>query len=494
MYYQFVDDETRTILKSLMESSYNYGDFVHQLVDRVCREDSTDTLVHLAAIHTRHLDEFPPIKKLSAKYHDSLLARPYILEVDSYYSENPEGYEEAKEAIERVLSTNPENWIVFRMYALAAAIGGLVSPRGPYEQNAISILDVLIRNNENLSCFRHELLMHQSSQYNQIDYTKCIQISETAHEVALQYDDLVFAAYILKNLTSFLGETDTKRAETLSDKVMALCTQLGHRALQSEMYNIQGKFRIIRGEFDAAIENRLESIRLSEKIGAPTVSIIPHNLAWSYNEIGDGEAALEWANMSLSTVRSQPSDFPSAHFERARALIRLGRLEEARVDLDTGHKLALNVGKELLIQSSYLITGLLEMAQERHLDALQSFERALEICRRIGKQNRINSCLLRLTECELSMFQINEDNKSIEYAGKWMERLEKKVDEKDIPGIRGLLLLLKAELRLKQSRRDEAEELMRDVRILSNQPGLKFLDDKVATLGALADHMDPQQS
>ena len=71
-----------------------------------------------------------------------------------------------------------------------------------------------------------------------------------------------------------------------------------------------------------------------------------------------------------------------------------------------------------------------------------------------------------------------------------MKRLEEEVTEKDLPGIRGLFFLLKAELRLIQSRRDEAEDLLREVRTLSEQPGLDFLDEKVATLRAIAGQVE----
>ncbi|MFX1367204.1 MAG: tetratricopeptide repeat protein [Promethearchaeota archaeon] len=487
-YYRFLDGETREILDSIMASAYNYSNFTHLLVDRVCSEDSSDTLVLLAAIHTDHLVDFNLVKKLSEKYQEHLFARPFILRQSSYYMERPTGFEEAKDAIEHVFSTNPEDWIAFRMAALAYRIGGILSPGESYELDALSKMETLVQSNESLSCFRHEFLSYQAYQYRSIDMTKYLQIAELALDGALQEDDIVHAVYVAKDIA--LNNTDTKMMLAGLDKSMALCSKHGLSTLLSYMYNVRGIIHDTRGEFDAAINCYLEAIELLEKTRSPTMAGLPGFLAWSYSEMGNGEEALEWASMNLLTAKSQPHTLPSAYLLRARALIRLGRLDEARVDLDNGQEMALKVANELLIQGVHLTTGLLEMAQDRPLDAMQSFERSLEICERIGEQNTINSILLKLTECELSILQVNDDTESAEHSGKWMERLEKVVIQKELPGIRGLLLLLKAELRLKQSRRNEAKSLIREVRDLSGQPGLKFLNDRAATLETLSGHLD----
>ena len=54
-YYPFLDEETQEVLDSLMASSYNYSDFVHQLVEKVSEDDSNDALIFLAAVHTDNL-------------------------------------------------------------------------------------------------------------------------------------------------------------------------------------------------------------------------------------------------------------------------------------------------------------------------------------------------------------------------------------------------------------------------------------------------------
>ncbi len=490
MYYRFVDKDTQTTLESIMDSAYNYSDFVHQLVDKVCTEDSSEHLILLAALLAHNLNEHPIMKQLSAKHGENLFAKPYILRVESYYLENPKGYEDAKIAIDKVLQTDPEDWISCRMYILEAVIGDMVSPVDPYTHNALAQLEALLDKNEDLSCFRHDLMINQYLQYIDVDFSKALSLSEQTYEVAMECDDQVNAAYILKDRALALGARDTIKAIILSEEVIDLSKKLGLRWLQAEMSNVVGMHRAARGEYDTAIDLRLDSIRLREKIGSQTLSILPHNISLSYNEIGDGEAALEWANMALATARAQPKGLPYAHLDRARALITLGRLDEARDDLDNGHELALKSADELIIQTSYLTTGLLEMAEGRNLDAMQSFERSLEICERIGKPNRINSSLLRLTECELEMFDESGLGESAEFSGKWMERLEKEMGDKDAPGIRGLFLLQKAELRFKQGRRDEALEILKNVRSLAGQQGLHFLDQKVMSLQTLAELVD----
>lgn len=486
-YYQFVDGETRATLDSIMKSAYNYGDFVHLLVDRVCNEESSDTLIFLAVFHSYILVDSRTLEKLGKKYRNHSLVLPFMLWRDTYFFQDTKGCDEAKESIESVLSSKPDDWVKVLMYDLAQVVGGLISPGCPYQLDSIDKMEELISSNESLSCFRPYLLNSQARLYSFTDSIRLREFSELLYEAALECDDMVHALIALTRLVAANTYQYTPKALRLVEKASMLADQLGCVYSQGVIRNQEGILHATRGEYDLSIEKRLESLRLSDKTGDLSMGVGPRNIAYIYNELGNGEAALEWTNAGLSTSKKQPRDLPYVYFDRAKALTLLGRLDEARDDLDAGTQMALKVSNELLLEQSYIATGMLELAEGRPEDAMQSFERSLEIACRVGRQNRINSCLLRLTECELSMFEITEENKSAEYTGKWMEKLEKEVTEKDLPGIRGLFLLLQAELRLMQERRGEAEDLMREIRNLSQQPGLGFLDEKVASLEALVE-------
>jgi tetratricopeptide (TPR) repeat protein len=194
--------------------------------------------------------------------------------------------------------------------------------------------------------------------------------------------------------------------------------------------------------------------------------------------------------MALDTFRSRPWAAPLPYFDVARSLIQLGQLDEAKTYLDKGKEILLKTGDEFFLLVEYYVDGLLEMAEGRPQDAMQSFERSLEICDRIERQRRINQALRSLVECEVALFERTPGNESDECSGVWMERLEEEIEEKDIPGIEGRLLLLKAKLRIKQGRKEEAETLLNDVRRLAENPHVRYLADRVTDIRMQARILD----
>jgi tetratricopeptide (TPR) repeat protein len=498
-YFPFVDDETRSIVESIMSSAYNYHDFVFRLVERVCTEESLSELVHLAVIHKGNLGEDKLHYRLREKYYHTPIVRPYLLLTDATLNETPSLRNDAKSEIEAVLASNPDEWVAYMMHSLAWGIGGITDPGGPYQTQVLDKMKQLIRNNKDLSCFEEGILTRevsmqttggQTASPNQMDYRQAAKVIEQAYELAIDIDDLVRACGLLATVSYYVRNFDTTRALNLLSKAEDMANQLGLPGVIRHSKNLRGTVHLSRGEFNASLDCFQAFISIAEKAGAPTITMLPHNLAWAYNEMGKGEEALEWAMMALDTAKAQPKDLPHAYFDAAHALVNIGRLREAREYLEEAQRRGLKIANEIYLQSGHLISGLLDMAEGRHLDAMQSFEKSFEICERLGRQNRLNSSLLRLTECELVLFESNEETKTAESSGHWMERLEREVAEKEIPGIRGRLLLLKAELCLRQGRRDDAEALLREVRTLAENPHMSYLGEMISNLRAQADQLE----
>ena len=486
MYFPFVDDETRLIMESIMDAAYNYHDFVCRLVERVCTEKSSDDLVHLAAIHNAYLSNFKIHKQLNGMHANTTIARPYLLIYNAFYDEDPSLFDVAKEDIEQILSSSPDEFIAYQMYDCAGHIGRLTAPRDSYEIQALEKMENLVKANEAFSCFKSNVLEHKAWQYERNDPKEAIRFYELAYEVAMEHDDQVNAATQLSAMAFSVKNFDTAKALRLISKSETLSRSQGHSYSIADMQNLKGIVHSSRGEFSASVESYQECIRLHERMGSPTMSVLPFNLASTYNEMGLGEEALEWAMMAIDTLKSHPSHLPLAYFAVARALVNLGRLKEAREYLDEAQEMGLKIADEIFLQKGYIISGQLEMAEGRHLDALHSFERAFEICERTGRQSRLNSSLLRLTECELALFENNKDTQFDETSGPWMDRLERETNEKDIPGIQGRMLLLKAELRLKQGRKDDAALLLSKVIELAENPEMSYLRERAESLRSLA--------
>lgn len=486
MYFPFVDDETRLIMESIMDAAYNYHDFVCQLVERVCTEKSSDALVHLAAIHNAYLSNFRIHKQLSETHVNTTIARPYLLTYDAFYEEDPSLFDAAKDAIEQIISSSPDEFVAYQMYDCAGHIGRLTAPRDSYEIQAFEKMERLVEDNEAFSCFKSNVLEHKAWQYERSDPKEAIRFYELAYEVAMEHDDQVNAASHLSAMAFSVRNFDTTKALKLISKSEALSRSQGHSYSIADMQNLKGIVHNSRGEFSASVECYQECIRLHERMGAPTMSVMPHNIAWTYNEMGMGEEALEWAMMAIDTLKAHPSHQPLAYFEVARALVNLGRLKEAREYLEEAQERGLKIADEVFLQNGYIISGQLEMREGRHLDALYSFEKSFEICERTGRQNRLNSSLVKLTECELALFENNKDTQVDETSGPWMDRLERETNERNIPGIQGRMLLLKAELRLKQGRKDDAALLLSEVIELAENPEMRYLREKANSLRSLA--------
>ncbi|MHA2141797.1 MAG: hypothetical protein ACXADC_07030 [Candidatus Thorarchaeota archaeon] len=490
MYYHFVDIESKNILESILEASYNYHDFTSRLVEWVCSQESSDELVLLAAIHMSNLGDFRIFERLREIHYRTPIAHPYFLYGDARYDEDPSGFERAKSAIEAVLSAGLDDWVALQFYRLFSYVGGALGRFDPHKMKAIEKMKDFIENNDSLDCFKPSYLTAEASLSVRKDYLEAARTLDQARKHALKFDDQVFVAQALNMTAACLRNHDRTRALQLVSQAEQLADKLG---LSSAVYSsimTRRQIHSARGEYSAVIDLNQDLIQLREKGGVPTLSEVPHSIAVTLNEIGESEDALEWGRMALDTIRSGPWAAPLPYFDVARSLIQLGQLDEARTYMDKAKEILLKTGDEFFLLVEYYVDGLLEMAEGHLQDAMQSFERSLEVCERIERQRRINQALCSLVECEVALFERTSENESDDCSGAWMERLEEEIEEKDIPGIEGRLLLLKAKLRMKQGRKEEAETLLNDVRRLAENPHVRYLAEWVAELRAQARAME----
>jgi tetratricopeptide (TPR) repeat protein len=482
LFFSFVSDETKDILESIMDSADTYKDFTRRLVERVVTEDLSEDLIHLAVIFTPFRDfHLFGDRKL---YPDRV--QPYFLMYEAEFNDDPTLYTEALSAIDSILETDPEEWISFLMYVLIQVISVAAGKKLTHGVQALDEMEQLIAGNESLNCFNALLLRLEAEQHVRVDYRKASRILQQAYEKALEIDDLVLAVQTLVSRAIMLRNFDRIEALESAQKAEALALQLGLSEIEADSLYIKAGIHSARGEFNAAIDCIFARMKLHEREGSASMRDGPHSMAYLYNEMGKSEEALEWSKVALESYRSGMWAVPYPFFDIARSLISIGRLDEGKKFLEEGMKTALKLGDELLLQVSYFNEGLLEMAERRFEDAMLSLAKSLEICDRVERQQRLNSTLIALTECEIMQFVPQDERHSDEHSGQWMKRLEEEVEEKDIPGIEGRLLLLKAKLRIKQGRRKEAEALLNRVRKLGENPHVRYLAECAAELRARA--------
>jgi hypothetical protein len=86
--------------------------------------------------------------------------------------------------------------------------------------------------------------------------------------------------------------------------------------------------------------------------------------------------------------------------------------------------------------------------------------------------------MIKLAETEVMAFVPTPQNIQDESSGIWLTRLEEYGKKMDLPGAVGITMFLKGEIRFKQGRFIEAQELEEAVKEMSKLPGLAYLKDK----------------
>ncbi|MHA2067456.1 MAG: hypothetical protein ACXABY_24075 [Candidatus Thorarchaeota archaeon] len=488
MYFPFVDEETREVLESTMNEAYNYAAFADALCEKVMSSETSEVLVYLATKHAFNLDEFGLVLHMSERYSHLQLPRVYFLVVKEYLGRAEKS--EVIAAANSVLETSPEDWIALDMHhniwrssytAFSFTAESLV-----VQEDTLRGMDFLLEQNAALDCLASQVLWDYGyvCQTRDRNMEAAIDYYQRAFEKGLHHDEQVMMANAIIQIALTVMMFDTGRALDAVQRASEIWKHLG--AANIGYFHGMGLVYATRGEFSAAIEHSLESIRLSEGKGIDLKgTMVVNSLVTYLNMIGKGEDALEWVKICLD--HKNPGFQAWAHIRMAWSLINIGRLDEATEWLQKGHQLVLKHGAEMPLLDTYLVTGLLERAHGEIEHAMASFEQAFGHAERINRQSRKNPCLLYLTQSELDLFKVDDENRDADISGPWMARLDEEVREKDIPGIRGLALLLKAELRFKQGRLEEADELMTEVRRLGEQSSMSFLKDKVTELRRHAD-------
>ncbi|MFX1485152.1 MAG: tetratricopeptide repeat protein, partial [Promethearchaeota archaeon] len=280
---------------------------------------------------------------------------------------------------------------------------------------------------------------------------------------------------------SLMKHSDVNRAIELLHSAREMSERLGFRhnigLIQQHLAHTLG----LRGETNAAIDHHIEYQNVLASLGLPAFGMNTV-IAFYYNQIGDGEKALELVTSVPETIASMRPFSTSNHIQAAYALINLGRLEDAKDALATAHDLAIKSGVSSNLMYYRTVEGILDKAERRYDAAIDCFKDVLKFI----EDNPIplwqNICLLNLTEIEIDRLSDESLSKESDSSGVWMKRLFEHVEKNDLPGVAARALLLKAKLHYKQGRLDEAREMLREVKKKAESPSMRYLNDLAITM------------
>ncbi|MFW9810606.1 MAG: hypothetical protein ACFFE6_14605, partial [Candidatus Thorarchaeota archaeon] len=472
---KFLDQEASEVLTSIMNDAENYCDFVVQLGNCVYQIEAPIELAHIASVHAWELRDTAVIDDISSKYGGHPFVKPWTYPIRSRGDRLSHSHK-IQDAVDHAITLKPADWIhaellLVKAYALLHTPDGIVAL-----QAAKDIIDV----NKDLDCYKPQVhhiegRIHHEEGNNQLG----IPICKVGLELALAQDNKCQAIWLLRWLGMLSMHDDLKQASAYLDHGYSLAKELGAPFHLEHVLTEMGWISTILGEYDLALAFYDEARKMSISQDELTDR---HSLILSRicSDICDGIQALDWAQWTLDWHLSHGSAGDSyAHLAMARALILLNRFDEAREYLDTGGKLAFQGGQEREVCIYYLVSGLYETATGSPADAIATIKNALEICERTETAIYRNRCLLGLAQAELAVFQLEGGDDTGESPGSWMNYLEEKALEHNLPGLLMQHRMLLADFRLLQNRIPEARKILIDALDLYDSPGVRTLQRQI---------------
>jgi tetratricopeptide (TPR) repeat protein len=483
MCFAHIDEETRTILQSIMAEAENFGDFTERLCNRVCEEPSSPLPEYFAFYFAFWLDWYTLVDKLESAGKVSDLAWHLLLLSRARRGEAV-SWDDSRRSVKRALIAAPNDWIASHLYLVWRLIAEDFYPETDIDIQPIEAIASSVEKNKEMACFKSYLLFFKARKYDREGRVKeSVGLYRQVLATAREFDDQTMVADTMLTIAGNIKQTDVKQAIDLFISSRELCQKLGYKLGVGSVQLNLGFIMQFRGELSAAIEYLLDYKAIREQLGLP---MIWHNsyIASVYNQFGKGEEAYQYAKTAVdfSQTSSIIRPFPRMHAELAWALVNLGRYDEAYAELATAYGIASKSGDSGQMMWVRLVDGILDKA-EKHFDSANLiFKEILKDLESSPIPVFQNICLLNLTEIEIELLTDEWLKKNSDVSGPWMTRLVEHAEKNDLPGIAARALLLKAELRRRQGRLDEVRMTLKEVQKTANAPSMKYLNDLAVSM------------
>jgi tetratricopeptide (TPR) repeat protein len=476
-YYPFLDEATRKTLDSLMMEASDFNDFLIRLGNYACSREVPLPLAYMAAVWAWHGEAQDIQERIAERYGHHLVIAPWTFS-SLHPTEGRDHQARMSEALDKAIVSEPEEWILFLLLLRKNAMFG-ATPEGIW---AFDAARNLLNNNPELECFRPEIL-HGEARIMDLEGDKlgAIETSLEVLEMAREEDNPYLAASLLLDLGSKVSQSDFHRAMKFVDEAYSIAETLGLprlvRSTLLRMSHISHKL----GEYDLALKCLFDSTSIET---SPRLSgyHTPIDVSDIYADLGDGEEALNWILAYEEAEGTGPAGL-SGHgcpeFAMARALLLLGRTDEALTHIDRLKEIAIKSGWEPWLAGHYYIAGLYEIATGEISNGMHMIESALEISRRRDMQAYVNMCLLALVEAEIMAYEADDIDMDPMDSGPWMKMLEEEASDKRLTGILMQHALLKAEFRLKLDQTKAAREILEEALDISDLSSVKTLRGRI---------------
>ncbi|MFX1578846.1 MAG: hypothetical protein ACFFBJ_04305 [Promethearchaeota archaeon] len=468
VYFPFLDKETKNVLETIMEETPNYAEFVKELTQRVLTTEATDLVVYFAVHHAAQLLDLITIEKIGQKYPDVSIIQPNV-RFASHFQGKTDDFSIVIQAAETVLKTNPESWLALEMRFMKYEAETFNYPSVIQDSANVDAIYKLIKSESNFD-FYNTVLYNNLARIADIDgnsdeYARCNQI---AIDTARKNDDQVRLAYCLIEKAEINAE-DRILARELLQEALRITDDLSATEAYALVLQQISHLEMIRGEFTIAIEHCLEVVKIQESLGMET-GLIALRLSTLYNIVGQSESGLEWATMAEYQFKNRPFYKPRAVMRQIWSLVVLDRLAEAELLLNSVHDEILKSGREKNLAWLNFVIGLIHYANNDFVSATSNIEEALKIFENIEGTMMTQNIFLRF----LAMIEVTQSDKATEVLP-YLTLLEERATSDDLPGILGQVLLLRADLAMKQSDDASLREAIKQLTLITQEPKTAFL-------------------
>jgi tetratricopeptide (TPR) repeat protein len=473
-YYPFIDDESISILNSIISDSSSYYDFVQRLTETVLHNDVPENLAYIAAAQAWWCKAENLINQIHNKYGHIQWINPWSFHILSIAKDQVEQHDNVVRAIELGIKSSQKRWIETELHLLHAffhhPMGDVTSLYEPLEK-----VKVLIASNPELRCFESLIYAFESlAKAKEEGFEESIQTAQRGISLAKEYNDKLYLYMNLLQkgniLTAYLKVKDST---SVFEELYELVQDLESPMLLCEVLHDVTLLFEISGEFDLGLSSVFDLIEIQGVV-------LPTDAVWIllsrvYATLGNGERALKWMNKCFESCGQ--FERPMMHCYRAWAFALLDQIDQAEQSLEKAHLLVIKSGQERRLGIYYHIAGVIELRKGNILDAMNLLEKALDITER----NPIDKVrvFLDLVRAEIAMGIQSRDDTSTVCPGKWLSGLETFASDHEMPGIRMYAALLKSEFYQKNGQLKDACATLEDSLKITDSLGVETLRKRI---------------
>ncbi|MFW9767886.1 MAG: hypothetical protein ACFFF9_15655 [Candidatus Thorarchaeota archaeon] len=477
-YYPFIDEESKSILSSLMEESSSYYDFVLRLCEVVLEDEIPVNLAYIAAGQAWWCGMNATMKLVEKKYGDVPCIKPWMHIVKTGERDQMLYHDTVVKAIENAIKCSIDDWIETELHILHALfhypMGEVISQFEPLEK-AKGLIDA----NPLLGCFESMIYAFEGiAAMREGDMKHALDVLQRGKDLAELHDDALYMYWNkLQEAAVLTWGNIYEEAAAVFEDLYELAQNLQVPILVCEVLNDSSLVYEAKGEFDLTISSHHEIMNIldDERLFDTTYII----LSRTYATLGDGHQALEWINRGIED--NAPFESPFMYNWKAWALALVNRLDDAERTLETAYLLIVKSGLERHLGDYYYVSGVIELRKGELLNALDLLEKAWDVANQYPRGNNQNRPLLDLVRAENLIASQSRDNTKVAAPGKWLSTLEKYAFDRHLPGIRMYAALLKSEFYESQGQIKNALATLQDALDITDSLGVQTLKRKITT-------------